>query len=61
MVAPVYVSDPFRVRVPAPACVTDPVPEIAPEKAILSVRLKIRLPLLITSPDRLPTVPPAPI
>lgn len=45
---------------PVPALVREPVPEIAPAKVRLSERAKARVPLVTTSPERLPVVPPLP-
>ena len=42
VVGPAYVLLPVRVVWPAPACVSEPVPEIVPENVIASERLYTR-------------------
>ena len=49
-----------RVVVPPPDCFTSPVPLITPEYDTALLRLKTRVPLLLTSPAIAPLVPPAP-
>ena len=54
--------DPEIVVVPVPACVTDPVPEIALLTVIASLRLKARAASSVTLPEpKEPLVPPLPI
>jgi hypothetical protein len=60
VVAPRYVLVPVSTVVPAPACVTLPLPEMAPPNVALSERLKTSAPLLATSPMIEPPAPPLP-
>ena len=60
VVAPVYVELAVRVSVLLPDFVTAPVPEIAPANETESLRLKVSVALLVTSPAMTPAVEPAP-
>jgi hypothetical protein len=51
---------PVSVVVPAPICVTRPVPEMTPAKLRALERLKTSVPLSTTSPVIEPVVPPLP-
>ena len=60
-VAPVNVLAFAKVKVPAPICRISPVPSIRFETETASERLKLKIPLLVTTPEpRLPDVPPLP-
>ena len=61
LVAPLYVFAADKVRVPAPACVSEPLPLTMPLWVSALERLYTSAPVLVMEPDTLPVVPPSPI